>query len=385
MNKDRLDELAESGESETLEFKRSTGQRREAMRTLCAMLNNRGGRVVIGVEPGGRVVGQVVGRDSLEDLTNELKQIEPPAFPSIDRVPIGKGLEVLVVTVTQGQGRPYTYKGKPYKRVGNTSLEMSRDEYNCMLFERLHGEKRWENQTLDDFRLQDLDRAEMTRTVTEAIRRGRAEDPGTRDPETLLRGLGLLRARRILRAAAVLFGKSERLEAELPQCLLRVARFRGTDKTEFIDNRQFHGNAFELLVRAERFMREHLPVAGRVVPNLFERVDDPLYPPVALREALANAICHRDYSIGGGSIAIGIYDDRLEITSSGTLHFGLTVDALFEPHESLPWNPLIARVFFRCGVIESWGRGTLKMAELTQKAGLPRPQIEGSSPISGVE
>ncbi len=385
VNKDRLDELAESGESETLEFKRSTGQRREAMRTLCAMLNNRGGRVVIGVEPGGRVVGQVVGRDSLEDLTNELKQIEPPAFPSIDRVPIGKGLEVLVVTVTQGQGRPYTYKGKPYKRVGNTSLEMSRDEYNCMLFERLHGEKRWENQTLDDFRLQDLDRAEMTRTVTEAIRRGRAEDPGTRDPETLLRGLGLLRARRILRAAAVLFGKSERLEAELPQCLLRVARFRGTDKTEFIDNRQFHGNAFELLVRAERFMREHLPVAGRVVPNLFERVDDPLYPPVALREALANAICHRDYSIGGGSIAIGIYDDRLEITSSGTLHFGLTVDALFEPHESLPWNPLIARVFFRCGVIESWGRGTLKMAELTQKAGLPRPQIEGSSPISGVE
>jgi ATP-dependent DNA helicase RecG len=119
-----------------------------------------------------------------------------------------------------------------------------------------------------------------------------------------------------------------------------------------------------------------LPIAGRVVPSLFERRDDPLYPPVALREALANAFCHRDYSIGGGSVGIAIYQDRLEITSSGTLHFGLTADQLFEPHESLPWNPLIARVFHRRGIIESWGRGTLKIAELTEKAGLPRPEIE---------
>jgi ATP-dependent DNA helicase RecG len=131
-----------------------------------------------------------------------------------------------------------------------------------------------------------------------------------------------------------------------------------------------------LLLKAERFLRENLPVAGRVVPNLFERIDDPLYPPVALREALANAFCHRDYSIGGGSVGVAIYQDRLEITSSGTLHFGLTAEKLFEPHESLPWNPLIARVFYRRGIIETWGRGTLKMAELTQKAGLPRPEIE---------
>jgi ATP-dependent DNA helicase RecG len=61
---------------------------------------------------------------------------------------------------------------------------------------------------------------------------------------------------------------------------------------------------------------------------------------------------------------------------AASLHFGLTAEKLFEPHESLPWNPLIARVFHRRGIIESWGRGTLKMAELTEKAGLPRPEIE---------
>jgi ATP-dependent DNA helicase RecG len=222
----------------------------------------------------------------------------------------------------------------------------------------------------------DLDVAETVRTVEEAIRQGRAADPGTRDPVELLRGLGLVREGRILRAAVVLFGRAERLEADYPQCLLRVAKFRGTDRTEFLDNRQFHGNTFELLLRAERFLRENLPVAGRLAPGLFERVDDPLYPPLALREALANAFCHRDYAIGGGSVAAAIYDDRLEVTSSGTLHFGLTAEALFVPHESLPWNPLIARVFFRRGLIEAWGRGTIKMAELARQAGLPSPEIE---------
>lgn len=162
----------------------------------------------------------------------------------------------------------------------------------------------------------------------------------------------------------------------MPQCLLRVARFRGLDRTEFLDNRQFHGNVFSLLNAAERFLRDNLPISGRIEANRFERVDEPLVPTLAMREVLANALCHRDYSIGGGSVGVALYDDRLEITSSGTLHFGLTPEKLFAPHESLPWNPLIARTFYRRGIIEEWGSGTLKMAELTAAAGLPRPEIE---------
>ena len=91
---------------------------------------------------------------------------------------------------------------------------------------------------------------------------------------------------------------------------------------------------------------------------------------------LANALCHRDYSIGGGSVGIAVYDDRLEVTSSGSLHFGLTPEKLFAPHESRPWNPLIARTFYRRGIIEEWGSGTLKMAELSSSSGLPVPEIE---------
>lgn len=367
---------AQAGESETVEFKRSTGEQRAAMHALTAMLNHRGGRVLFGIEPDRRVVGQQVSDRTLEDLAQEISQIEPPVFPTIERIPVADGREVLSVSAPQGPGRPYSHRGIAYRRVGNVNARMSRDEYNRMLLERLHAERRWENEPAEGWTVADLDDEEIVRTVEEAIRRGRAEDPGTRDPLHLLRGLGLVRDGNLLRAAVVLFGHAQPLELRAPQCLLRVARFRGTDRTEFIDNRQFHGNVFKLLQQAERFLRDSLPVAGRVMPGLFERVDDPLYPVLALREALANAFCHRDYSIGGGSVAVAIYDNRLEVTSSGSLHFGLTPDALLEPHESLPWNPLIARVLYRRGVIEQWGRGTLKIVELLEQAGLPRPAIE---------
>ena len=269
-----------------------------------------------------------------------------------------------------------SYRGQAYRRVGAADRAMSRDEYNRLLLEQVHSEHRWENESASDWTVADLNQTEIVRTVEEAIRRRRAEEPGTRDPVELLRGLGLIHEGRLLRAAVVLFGRAERLEMFYPQCLLRVAKFRGVDRTEFLDNRQMFGNAFDLLRKAELFLRENLPIAGRITPSLFERLDDPLYPPVVLREALANAFCHRDYSIGGGSVAVAVYDDKLEITSSGALHFGLTAEALFVPHESLPWNPLIARVFYRRGLIESWGRGTLKMAELIEKADLPKLEIE---------
>ena len=226
-----------------------------------------------------------------------------------------------------------------------------------MLFERMHNEQRWENRPADGWSVDDLDAAEIRRTVAEAVRRGRIEEPVSGEPPDLLRGLGLLRDGGLLRAAAVLFGSAERLEFEMPQCLLRVARFRGADRMEFLDNRQFTGNAFTLLANAERFLRDTLPIAGRFEADRFERIDEPLYPPLATREALANALCHRDYSIGGGSVGIAVYDDRLEVTSSGSLHFGLTPEKLFVPHESRPWNPLIARTFYRRGIIEEWGSG----------------------------
>ena len=376
MTLDQIKALVASGESETLEFKATTGTRREAAATICAMFNQRGGHVLFGVTPEGVVMGQEVNERTFEEVSAEIQRIDPPVFPEIDRVRVSDDRQVVAVRVSPGSSPPYQYKGVPYRRVGNTTRRMSSDEYNRVLFERMHAEQRWENQPATGWTIDDLDIAEIRNMIAEAVRIGRMNEPGSREPEELLRGLGMMRDGVLLRAAAALFGKTERIECDMPQCLLRVARFRGLDRSEFLDNRQFHGNAFQLLASGERFLRETLPIAGRFESGRMQRIDEPLYPPLATREALAKALCHRDYATGGGSIGLAVYDDRLEITSIGPLHFGLTADDLFGPHESKPWNPLIARTFYRRGIIEEWGRGTIRMADLTAAAGLPRPEIE---------
>jgi ATP-dependent DNA helicase RecG len=186
----------------------------------------------------------------------------------------------------------------------------------------------------------------------------------------------------VLNAAVVVFGR--RMLPHYLQCQLRMARFRGSDKTEFLDQRQTYGHALQLLEEAVQFLTRHLPVAGRIEPGVFERADAPLFPPVALREALVNAFCHRDYSIAGGSVSLAIYDDRLEIWSDGTLPFGLSVEDLKRDHLSRPRNPLIAEVFYRRGLVERWGRGTQKIVELCVQAGHPEPEFVEQAGAVGV-
>lgn len=379
MTPDDLRLMAADGESERLELKSTTGERREAAKTACAMLNHQGGLIIIGATPDGQIAGQQVGRNTLEDLSQEFQEIDPPAFPSIERIPVAINREVLLIRVSRGDMTPYRYRNEAFRRVGNTNRKMSRDDEHRMFLERVHTQLRWENYPAEDWTPDDLDAAEIRRTVNAAIQFGRLSEPLPETTEEMLRGMGLLKDGELLRAAVVLFGREPAIAAssQWMQCLLRVARFQGVSNTgNFTDNRQFRGNAFTLLAHAERFLSDHLPIAGRTTPDSFVRIDEPLYPREALREALANALCHREYSHGGGSVGVGIFDDRLEITSTGALHFGITPEKLFQDHDSRPWNPLIANGFYLRHIIERWGRGTNKMAELTIAAGLPQPEIE---------
>jgi ATP-dependent DNA helicase RecG len=253
---------------------------------------------------------------------------------------------------------------------------MPQAEYQRLLLERIHASARWENQP-GPLASADVDADELLRTVDDGVARGRLSDPGTREPDELLRRLGLMTEdRRLMNAAAVLFGSRAALATPYCQCVLRMARFRGVEKQQASDDRQVVANAFELLRLGEQFLLDHLPIASRFSTGQFTRIDQPLYPPDALREALANALCHRDYSAGAGSTDIAIYDDRLEIVSVGCLHFGLRPEDLYECHPSRPWNPIIASMFHRRGIIEQWGMGTLKIVSLAESAGLARPEFE---------
>ena len=110
------------------------------------------------------------------------------------------------------------------------------------------------------------------------------------------------------------------------------------------------------------------------------RVDTPEIPPEALREAIANALAHRDYTISGG-VTVAVFDDRVEISSPGPLAWGISVERLLNLRESRPWNPSIADVMFRRGLIEAWGVGVGRMFQLTADHGLYTPDIE-SEPLT---
>ncbi|MBV9109469.1 MAG: putative DNA binding domain-containing protein [Gemmatimonadetes bacterium] len=377
---DEIRAVVAGGESDQVEFKRSTGLRAEGARTVCAMLNTRGGFVLFGVEDSGKVCGQEVTAGTLEDIARELAKIQPRPLVAPEVVPIDERRSIIVLRVPESRDAVHTFDGRAFVRVGATTSLMGPEQHRQRVLEQMHPAQRWETQHAHGISIEDLDVAQIVTTVEAGIAKGRIGDPGTREARALLRGFGLLDGDRLLNAAVALFARGDRLLPFYPQCSARLAAFRGSDKAEFIDNRQIAGNVFDILEHADRFVRMHVPVAGRIVANLFERVDAPLYPPLALREALANAVCHRDYGTPAGTVGVAIYEGRLEISNPGRLPAGLSVDDLARPHASMPWNPLIASVLFRRGVIESWGGGTTRILELTERTGLANAEFEIRGP-----
>jgi len=374
-NAKQLAALVKEGEGPALEFKRSTGELKEGMQTLCAFLNGSGGVVFFGVRPDDEAEGQEVSDQTLRDVAQAADRFEPPAHVSIHRIKLKAGREVVVAAVEGRRDvRPFTYEGRAYERVGSTTRRMPQAKYEKSLLERAHGTRRWENEPAEGVELRDIDRDEVFRIVEAAKSAGRLIGPiGTRIADVLDR-LKLRRDGRILQAAVVLFGKE--FLPDYPQCELRMARFRGTDKTEFLDQRHVRGPAFKLLEEAQLFCQRHFPLPGKIVPGKLQRVDTPLIPPDAMREILVNALIHRDYSIAGGAISLAIFDDRVEVWSAGTFPTGITHEKLSKSHQSVQRNPLIADVFYKTGLIEKWGRGTNRVIEMCVEAGIAPPKFE---------
>lgn len=379
-----IEHLAVQGESETVEFKETTGELRQALESICGFLNTRGGLVLIGIKPSGKIVGQDVSDRTQQEIANAIRKIEPFTSIPCRYVPVpGTTRQVIVLSADRADEMiPFTVDGRPYHRLGTTTPLMPQERYQELLLQRMHNRTRWENTPAVDNVNIPLDEEEILRTARLGIAAGRLPERAGDNVEDLLERLGLRSQGKILNAAFVLFG--EDFLTYYPQCQLRMARFKGVDKTEFLDNRQVQGHGFALLDEALLFLRRHLPVAGRIQPGLFERADEPLFPLVALREALVNAFCHRDYSQAGGAVSLAIFDDRLEIWSAGTLPFGLTVEDLKRDHQSRPRNPLIADVFYKRGLVERWGRGTQKIVELCVAAGQPEPEFIEEAGAVGV-
>ena len=373
----RLTEAIAGGESETLELKRSTGQLNAAGKTLCAFLNAEGGKVVFGVTDDGTVGGQAVSDKTRREIAAMLDRFEPPAAIDVEYVDLPDDAKKVIVLAAQppGEGRPYTYDGRPYRRVETTTSVMPQERYEALLLDRAHARRRWENQPAVDVTLDDLDHEEILRTREAAIQQRRISAGTSTDVGDILDRLGLRRGGVITQAAQVLYGT--RFLPDYPQGMLKMGRFRGTKITgDILDNRQEHLHAFAIVREAMAWLDRTLPLAAHFPPGQIFRQDRLPVPPEALREVLLNAVMHRDYTQPGSYVAIAVFDDRIEIRSIGGLPRGVTAESLSESHQSVLRNPLIAEAFHRTGAVEIWGRGTNRVIEACEKYGIEVPTFE---------
>ncbi len=364
------------GEGPALEFKRSTGELKEGMQALCAFLNRSGGTLLFGIRPAATAEGQDVSEQTLRDIAQALDRFEPPVNVPVERLPLGKGREVIILRVKgTSDSIPFTFEGRPYERVGNTTRKMSQEKYEKLLLERGHAKRRWENLPAEGLTLKDLNRKEILRTRELAIQQSRISLETSQDLGDILDRLGV-RVRGVLtQAAQVLYGKE--FLSGYPQCLLKMGRFRGTEITgQIVDNRQERMNAFAMVREGMAFLERTLPLGARFPEGKIFREDRFPVPPNALREILLNAVIHRDYSYYGGHVAIAVFDDRIEIRSYGRLPSGVTLEQLSGPHASALRNPLIAEAFHRTGAVEVWGRGTNRVIAECKAHGILPPTFE---------
>jgi ATP-dependent DNA helicase RecG len=175
-------------------------------------------------------------------------------------------------------------------------------------------------------------------------------------------------------AAVLLFSKNP--QQLFLQTVIKAIRFKGIDVTEdMLDFKTIEGDLLNQLKKAEDFIFEHIPKQAWIEEGKLQRQEKWLYPPKVIREALANALAHRNYKTTS-SIQVRIFNDRLEIWNPGCLPSGLTIEKLKAKHDSIPRNPLIARAFFWVKYVEEVGTGTNKIIKWCKEWKLSEPEFE---------
>ena len=344
-------------ESETLELKRSTSELKEGVISVAAILNKRQkGQLYFGIRNDGTVIGQTVSEQTLRDVSRILSEkIEPRIYPRVERVRLS-GKDCIKVQFA-GNDIPYLSFGRGYMRVGDEDRQLSARELEKMFLSRNRDQARWES-GLSVRKLSDVDAAALRRIVKKANVAGRL-DFEFGNVKATLNKLGLMQGGRLLKAAEVLFCADNSLE-------LQTAVFAGTDKSTFLDIKQFKGTIFSLLQESETYVKEHINWGVKF--GKLEREEIPEIPADALREALVNSLCHRDFSIPKGN-EVAIFKDRVEIFNPGDFPEGYQPEDFTKGEErSILRNPLIAGVLFKSKDIEKWGSGLRRISRTCAEA-----------------
>jgi len=374
MSKQKIKNLIEKRESQTLEFKKSLAEKNEILETISAFANTEGGIIYVGVEENkDGSIKEIIGINTkgkvIENLVNEIKQnTDPVIFPSVKIEKI-KDKDVLLIEIQENPIKPVFAKGKVYKRIGRTNQKLSSLEIRELTRESI--DYNFTELVCKESKLEDIDKKKIDKFVKKA-KEERNFDIEYKSKEDFFKKMRLLTDKGLNYSAILLFGKEP--QKFVLQSEVRCGRFKGIKPLEFEDMEVINGTLIEQLKRVMEFIKRNLKMEATFDEGI-ERKEKWEYPLLAIKEGVTNAICHRDYS-SNANVQVRIFDDRLEIWNPGNLPKGLTVDKLKGKHESKPKNKLIAKCFFLIKYIEHWGTGTNRMIEWCLKYGLPEPEFE---------
>ena len=342
----------------------------EYLKWICGFANAQGGTLFIGKDDNGNVTGVKNAKKLLEDLPNKITTVLGIiADVNLHETERGDYMEIVI----EPQLHPVNYKGEYHFRSGSTKQELKGAALDRFLLQK-YGRK-WDSVPIPNVLTSELKRETFEFFREKGIDSKRLDEKCNKDtPEQLLDNLKLIDNGHLKRAALLLFHPDP--EKFVTGAYIKIGFFRSESDLQFQDD--IHGNLFEQI---EKTMELLLTKYTRALISYkgLSRIETYEYPEEALREALLNAISHKDYA-GCVPIQIRVYGDRIKIWNEGQLPENWTVKNLLEEHPSRPYNPDIANAFFRCGYVESWGRGIEKMTEQCAGAGLPIPLItsEGS-------
>lgn len=375
-----IEELIRQGESHRLELMPELSDAEKLGRTICAFLNSSGGTVVVGVDDGGKIIGLMDAEASVSGARAALIERIHPVAGWSSRIETAGARQVAVIDVPAGPRQPYVFDQSIFVRTGSTTRAATGDEITAIIDRRSVLPTRWERLPTLGAGIEELDEAEVHRVASEARKRRLYPLLSNDSMMAILEKLNLANDGAILNGAMILFGKNP--QKYFPQTRVRVARFAGVSQRQLAETKVLEGHIFSLLSQAWAFFSQHLGIRSELPESGLQRMDRPALPEAALREAVINAMIHRDYARFDGGMSIAIFTDRVEIWNSGELPAGLSFEALAHPHPSLPHNPDIANVFYLQGMIEGWGIGTTRILSLCEEAGLAAP--EWSTPGSGI-
>ncbi|NOR46823.1 MAG: hypothetical protein GQ533_02080 [Methanosarcinaceae archaeon] len=295
-------EMIRRGESENLEFKESLSLRDEIGKAISAFSNTNGGVILVGVTDVGSVIGVDIGSNTIENEAGYIKRhTDPPIFPFI-KVLEADGKNIVAIEVEESSDKPVFFKKYAHKRVGKSNQRMSSSEMRRLAHED-KPKLLWDGKICNDAGLEDIDEKKVRWFLEKARFERRLEVSYDTSVIDALERLNLIKNNNLTNAAILLFGK--RPQKFFLQSKLRCARYKGTTPVDFIDLRVIEGTIVDQVEDAEKFILSHIKKAAKIVG--FKRLEVLEYPLNALREAIVNAICHRDYA-SSSDITIGIFD-----------------------------------------------------------------------------